>query len=181
MREQDLGHYPLGFINAQHTHSGHSTQRKWQSGQVSGGWILTVIRRGASQERASPVTQHSRICLPCRRRSFHPWVGKIPWRRAWLPTLVPRESHGQRSLEGYSPYSCKKVGYNWNDLTHTHCLLPLSHANSFQFSSVAQSCPTFFNPMDCSTPGFPVHHQLLELAQTQVHQVTDAIQPSHAL
>ena len=50
-----------------------------------------MIRRGASQERASPVTQHSRICLLCRRRSFHPWVGKIPWRRAWLPTLVPRE------------------------------------------------------------------------------------------
>ena len=36
-------------------------------------------------------------------------------------------------------------------------------------SSVAQSCPTLCNPMDCSTPGLPVHHQLLELAQTQVH------------
>ena len=60
-------------------------------------------------------------------------------------------------------------------------LIPLSHANSFQFSSVAQSCPTFFDPMDCSMPGFPVHHQLLEFAQTHVHQVADAIQPSHAL
>ena len=49
------------------------------------------------------------------------------------------------------------------------------------FSSIAQSCPTLCDPMDCSTPGFPVHHQLLELTQTHVHQVGDAIQPSHPL
>ena len=48
-----------------------------------------------------------------------------------------------------------------------------------QFSSVAQSCLTLCNPMDCSMPGFPVHHQLPELAQTHVLQVGDAIQPSH--
>ena len=46
-----------------------------------------------------------------------------------------------------------------------------------QFSSVAQSCLTLCYPMDCSTPGFPVHHQLPELAQTHVHWVSDAIQP----
>ena len=50
-----------------------------------------------------------------------------------------------------------------------------------QFSSVSQSCPTLCNPMDCSTPDFPVHHQLLELTQTYVHWVNDAIQPSHPL
>ena len=50
-----------------------------------------------------------------------------------------------------------------------------------QFSSVTQSCPTLCNPMDCSTPGFPVHHQLQELAQTHVHWVGDATQPSHPL
>ena len=49
------------------------------------------------------------------------------------------------------------------------------------FSSVAQSCPTLCNPMDCSTLGLPVHHQLLKFAQTHVHQVGDAIQPSHSL
>ena len=49
------------------------------------------------------------------------------------------------------------------------------------FSSVAQSCLTLCSPMDCSTLGFPVHHQLPELAQTHVHQVSDAIQPSHPL
>ena len=50
-----------------------------------------------------------------------------------------------------------------------------------QFISVTQSCPTLCNPMDCNTPGFPVHHQLLELTQTHVHWVGDAIQPSHPL
>ena len=50
-----------------------------------------------------------------------------------------------------------------------------------QFSSVAQSCLTLCNPMDCSTPGFPVHHQLLEFVQTHVCWVCDAIQPSHPL
>ena len=50
-----------------------------------------------------------------------------------------------------------------------------------QFSSVAQSCPTLCDPMDCSTPGFPVHHQLLEFTQTQVLWVGDAIQTSHPL
>ena len=48
-------------------------------------------------------------------------------------------------------------------------------------SSVSQSCPTLCNPMDCSTPGLPVHHQLLELVQTHVHWVGDAIQPPHTL
>ena len=52
---------------------------------------------------------------------------------------------------------------------------------SYQFSSVAQSCLTLCSPMDCSTPGFPVLHQLLEFTQTHVHWVSDAIQPSHPL
>ena len=47
--------------------------------------------------------------------------------------------------------------------------------------SVTHSCPTLCNPMDCSTLGFPVHHQLPELTQTHVHQVSDVIQPSHPL
>ena len=53
--------------------------------------------------------------------------------------------------------------------------------HSVQFSSVAQSCPTLCDPVDCSTPGLPVHHQLPKLAQTHVHWVSDAIQPSHPL
>ena len=50
-----------------------------------------------------------------------------------------------------------------------------------QFSSVAQSCLTLCDPMNCSTPGLPVHHQLPEFTQTHVHRVGDAIQPSHPL
>ena len=50
-----------------------------------------------------------------------------------------------------------------------------------QFSSVTQSCPTLWDLMDCNTPGFPVHNQLLEPTQTHVHCISDAIQPFHPL
>ena len=53
--------------------------------------------------------------------------------------------------------------------------------NSVQFSSIIQLCPTLCDPMDCSTPGLPVHHQLPEFTQTHVHWVSDAIQPSYPL
>ena len=56
-----------------------------------------------------------------------------------------------------------------------------SFAEDPQFSSVAQSCPTLCDPRNHSTPGLPVHHQLPEFTQTHVHQVSDAIQPSHPL
>ena len=59
---------------------------------------------------------------------------------------------------------------------------PLADFSSdYQFSSVTQSFLTVSDPMDCSTPGFPIHHQHLELAQTHAHLVGDAIQPSHPL
>ena len=75
-------------------------------------------------------------------------------------------------------------------IPHPHCkgvgcsCLPLkaTTGSSVQFNSVACSCLTLCNLMDCSTPpGFPVHHQLLELIQTHVHRVGDASQPSHLL
>ena len=50
-----------------------------------------------------------------------------------------------------------------------------------KFSSGAQSCLTLCDPMDCSTPGFPVHHQLTKLTQTHVHPVSDTVQPFHPL
>ena len=53
--------------------------------------------------------------------------------------------------------------------------------SSVQFSSVAQSCLTLCDPMNCSTPGLPVHHQLSDFTQTHVHQVSEGIQPSHPL
>ena len=57
----------------------------------------------------------------------------------------------------------------------------MNNSTLLLFSSVAQSCPTLCDPRDCSTPGLPVHHQLLELLKTHVHWVSDAIQPSHPL
>ena len=52
---------------------------------------------------------------------------------------------------------------------------------SVQLGSVTQLCPALYSPMDCSTPGLPVHHQLPEFTQTHVHRVSDPIQPSHPL
>ena len=54
----------------------------------------------------------SRICLKCRTSGFDPWVGKICWKREWLPSpvLLPEEFHGQRNLEGYSPWGRKESG-----------------------------------------------------------------------
>ena len=57
----------------------------------------------------------------------------------------------------------------------------IAHGFKDQFSSVSQSCLTLCNPMDCIAPGFPIHHQHLELAQTHVYPVSDANQPSHPL
>ena len=66
-----------------------------------------------------------RVCLQCRRQMryrFHSWVEKIPWRRAWQPTLVflPRESHGQWSLEGYKSIGLHKVRHDGNNWAHMH-------------------------------------------------------------
>ena len=75
----------------------------------------------------------------------------------------------------------------WQDCAEGHVWLFSSPGLSplfqleYQFSSVAQSCPTLWNPMNCNMPGLPVHHQLPEFTQTHVHRVGDAIQPSHPL
>ena len=88
--------------------------------------------------------------------------------------------------------------YEFSDWISTWCIgtgfnFPVGHSFSVsftgeqchtmlsQFSSVAQSCPTLCDPMNRSTPGLPVHHQLPEFTQTHIHGVSDAIQPSHAL
>ena len=67
---------------------------------------------------------------------------------------------------------------SWNELSN---YLTYSSLSSVQFISVTQSCPTLSEPMRRSTPGLPVHHQLLEFTQTQVLRVGDAIQPSYPL
>ena len=76
------------------------------------------------------------------------------------------------------------VGENVNAVLHSTSMensICCAVLNRFQFSSVAQSCPTLCNPMNPSTPGLPVHHHLPEFTQTHVHRVGDTIQPSHPL
>ena len=81
--------------------------------------------------------------------------------------------HQDRVLE--TNLSSQRNTEKHKTLTRTHII------SSDQNRSVAQSCPTLCDPMNRSTPGLPVHHQLPEFTQTHVHQVSDAIQPSHPL
>ena len=90
--------------------------------------------------------------------------GNFRWWQAWK---LPWELVEKRGIQVKQMKACKDQ--------HN---LP---SHSVQFSSVTLSCPTLCDPMDCSTPGLPVHHQCLELAQIHVHWVGDAIQPSHPL
>ena len=76
---------------------------------------------------------------------------------------------------------CSSVDWTSQRLKCGILHLLIFSAGKSQFSSVSQSCSTLCNPMDWTIPGFPVHHQLPKLAQTHVHQVRDAIQPSHPL
>ena len=61
-------------------------------------------------------------CRRCKRCGYDPWVGKIPWRRAWQPTpaFLPRESHGQRRAGGLQPTESQRFRHDWSDWTHTH-------------------------------------------------------------
>ena len=76
-----------------------------------------------------------------------------------------------------------KLPSSFRTLTYYFCAFQLNFNSirCFQFSSVAESCPTLCDPMNQSMPGLPVHHQLPESTQTHVHWVSDAIQPSHPL
>ena len=102
---------------------------------------------------------------------------------------------------GLQSIGSQRSGHDWVTNTHTYkitgnwdaglfpsfnikesmSMLNMPSKLSVQFSSVAQSCPILCDPMNRSTPGLPVHHQLPEFTQTHVHWVSDAIQPSHPL
>ena len=108
-----------------------------------------------------------------------PWPGiksGLPWAlgaHIVFTTEPPEKPLVESILFPSTPYSTQSR-YGSDD--HTHRVY-----HNIQFSSVTQSCPTLCDPMNCSTPGLPVHHQLPEFTQTQVHQVGDTIQPSHPL
>ena len=83
----------------------------------------------------------------------------------------------QSCLTLHDPMDCSLPGSSVHGISQARVLEWVA----VQFSSIAQLCLTFCELMDCSTLGFPVHHQLQELAQTHIHPVGDAIQPSHPL
>ena len=103
--------------------------------------------------------------------------------RAWETRVRSQEQAPEEAAPLPSPFSPKVAGsatIKVSDLA-SKSQMWIYHAIWVQFSSVAQSCPTLCDPMNRSTPGLPVNHQLLEFTQTHVHQVSDAIQPSHPL
>ena len=92
------------------------------------------------------------------------------------------EGEGQGSLVCCSPWGHKELDTTeWLNLTEMMITGLFSKTMPQLVSSVSQLCPTLCDPMGCSTPGLPVHHQLPEFSQTHVHWVGDAIQPFHPL
>ena len=140
------------------------------------------------------------ICLTHNpeKKTVHYFLSLIDFTK-WCLTLRPPGLYSPRLLCPWnSPGKNTRVGCHFllqgifltqeSNPGLLHCrLIPycLSHhrilALWIQFSSVAQSCPTLCDPMNRTTPGLPVHHQLPELTQTHAHRVGDAIQPSHPL
>ena len=94
--------------------------------------------------------------------------------------LCPWNFPGMNTRVGSHSQTVKKFLVLEDKEDFQRLFLKLSFS-SIQFSSVAQSCPTLCDPMNRSTPGLPVHHQLPEFMQTHVHRVGNAIQPSHPL
>ena len=115
------------------------------------------------------------------QRVWHDWVIELNWTE--LPSLVLFMNPCGLKLMS-SIFLGSKITAD-GDCNHEikRCLVLGRKAvtNLVQFSSVTPSCPTLCDPMNCSTPGLPVHHQLPEFVQTHVHWVGDAIQPSHPL
>ena len=95
----------------------------------------------------------------------------------WPPSKSLQTIKAGQGVDKRKPSYTVGGNANW----YSHCGEQRGDSFSRQFSSVAQSCPTLCDSMDCSMPGLPVHHQLLEYTQTHVHWVGDAIQPSHHL
>ena len=92
--------------------------------------------------------------------------------------LFLKHCMGKMSLEKTMRKQQHILSMQWTSFCHRSVIL---FRFRFRFSSVTQSCLTLYDPMDCSTQGLPVHHQLPESTQTHVHRIGDAIQPSHPL
>ena len=113
----------------------------------------------------------------------------ISWLQSSSAVILEPKKIKSVTVSIVSPFICHKTCiHTWGKENFLTCifwyklLITLNKLSySLQFSSVTQSCPTLCDPMNCSTPGLPVHHQLPEFTQTHIHWVNDAIQPSHPL
>ena len=114
--------------------------------------------------------QHSLETARCSHRNQVQMHRTLLRRSSWESCQVK----GKRTSYLHSDTSCTTAEQGQNNCSE-------SESCSVQCNPVAQSCPTLCDPMNCSTPGLPVHHQLPEFTQTHVHQVSDASQPSHPL
>ena len=154
---------------------GSSQPRDWTQVSHIAGRFFTIWTTREAQNLLRRVCIWSFLCDPV----------PLSARKRQLPTaglvLSSREAgrwthsggHSQRQLFPILP----AIGLTQQDVLRLNGRT--NTISSVQFSSVAQSYSTLCDPMDCSTPGLPVHHQLLEFTQTRVHWVGDAIQPSH--
>ena len=127
--------------------------------------IKRIRRQDTHSEKIFAKTHLIKDCYPKYMKN-----SKIPTVRKQTFPL----QNWQRTLTITSPKKTHNMEISLKKMFHTIC-------HSVQFSSVAQSCPTLYDPMNCSTPGLPVHHQLPEFTQIHVRRVSDAIQPSHPL
>ena len=107
-------------------------------------------------------------------RTSNPVYSLLPQGRIWLTTQ--QHCFTNSLMVGDGSLSLNSELCSSNELRYMPTLIHL-----VQFSSVIQSCLTLCNPINCSMPGLPVHHYLPEFTQTHIHQVNDAIQPSHLL
>ena len=125
------------------------------------------------------VSAYSDPLLPVYKSS-QPWLVRVGGSQPWMGLLLASEikqSFLSNNLIFYWLLSSKQPDPTLLSII----VLEYGERSSVQFSSVTQSCLTLCNPMDCSTAGLPVHHQLPEFTQTHVHWIGDAIQPSHPL
>ena len=109
--------------------------------------------------------------------SFSVFIPSVPFLASW-PWLLPPVHNWTEVVRVDIPFLFPVFSGTLHFFLQVQTSI-WDYFGSVQFSLVAQSCLTLCDPLDCSTSSFPVHHQLPELVQTHVHQVSDAIQPSH--
>ena len=145
------------------------TKKGWSvggSGPASRMEELTNVDGTVQVRPKAPCNKYLLLHTP---QSWEAWLPSTKGSKGTMKLLPPNTSQPPGQCPLSSGYH---MAWNWQ----LHSLFPMS-----LFSSVAQSCPTLCNPMDCSTPRLSVHHQLPEFTQTHVHWIDDAIQPSHPL